>query len=203
MVPGDVPRRDPRYPRSVPPSKKPADELHALAAPRELIDWVRVMPPESAARTAWVYATRADWMPYLAKLRGIGDDTILRATCECAVDTFASLDGPEAARVLGVLRQTIENGRPALASVEADLADLKLAIIAWSHQTRPTARPPWMHAAELVFELARASVRGRVIVGIALALKMLAHANPRGKPSARPAHNDLVARFRDKLVLAG
>jgi hypothetical protein len=172
-----------------------------MAAPRELVDWVRVMPVESAARTAWVDATRADWMPYLAKLRGISDDTILRATCECAVDTFAALEGPEAKRVLDVLRRTIDSGRSALATVETDLADLKLAIIAWSHQTQPTARPPWMHAAELVFELARAAGRGNIVVGIALALKMLAHANPRGKANARPAHHDLVARFRDKLVL--
>lgn len=182
-------------------STKPADELHALAAPRELVDWVRAMPQESAARTAWVDATRADWMPYLARLRGLPEDTILRATCECALDTFRALDGAEAERVLGVLRRTIEQGRPALASVEAELADLKLAIIAWSHQTRPTARPPWMHAAELVFELARASGRGRILVGIALALKLLAHASTRGRPNARPAHQDLVARFRDKLVL--
>ncbi len=183
------------------PAKKPTDELTALAAPRELVEWVRGMPHESAARTAWVDATRADWMPYLARLRGIPDDTILRATCECAVETFASLDAPEAQRVLGTLRATVENGRPALATVETDLADLKLAIIAWSHKTQPVARPPWMHAAELVFELARASTRGRILVGIALALKMIAHANTRGKPNARPAHVDLVARFRDKLVI--
>jgi hypothetical protein len=185
----------------VTPKKKPADELHSLAAPRELVDWVRVMPHESAARTAWVDATRADWMPYLAKLRGIDDATILRATCECALESFAPLEGPEAGRVLGVLRATVENGRPALANVETELADLKLAIIAWTHETRPGTRPPWMHAAEVVFELGRAAGRGRILAGISLALKMIAHANPRGKPNARPAHHDLVARFRDKLVL--
>lgn len=187
----------------MPPSKKPADELHALAAPRELIEWVRVMPPEMATRTAWVDATRADWMPFLAKLRGINDDTILRATAECAVETFAVLEGPEAARVLGVLRAIIENGRPALATVETDFADLKLAIIAWSHEKGTTPRPLWMHAAEMLFELARAAGRGRFVAGLALALKMLAHANPRGKLNPRPAHHDLVARLRDKLVLAG
>src|SRR5215210_3240315 len=115
------------------------------------------MPHESAARTAWVDATRVEWMPYLAKLRGLDDGTILRATCECAVDTFAPLEGPEAQRVVGVLRAAVDNGRAALANVETELADLKLAIIAWSNQTRPTARPAWMHAAELVFELARAA----------------------------------------------
>lgn len=185
----------------MPPAKKPADELVALAAPRELVEWVRVMPPEQAARTAWVDATRADWMPYLAKLRGIDDATILRATCECALETFATIEGDEAARIRQVLGSAIDTGRPALASVETDLADLKRAITAWSLQTRPQARPGWMHAAELVFELARAAGRGRILVGIALAMKMLAHANTRGKPNARPAHQDLVARFRDKLVL--
>ena len=184
----------------MPLTKKPADELHSLAAPRELVDWVRGMPYETAARTAWVDATRPEWMPYLAKLRGVTDDTILRATCECATEIFAPLDSPEATRIMAVLRQTIDSGRSALATVETDLADLKLAIIAWSHQTRPTARPPWMHAAELLFELSRAAGRGRILVGIALALKMLAHANPKNKPNPRPAHQDLIARFRDKLV---
>ena len=181
----------------MPPFKKPADELHSLAAPRELIEWVRMMAPESASRTAWVDATRADWMPFLARLRGITEDTILRATCECVLETYGALEGAEAARLLAVMRQTVETGRSALATTETDLADLKLAIIAWSHQTQPTARPPWMHAAELVFELARAAGRGRMIAGIALAMKMLAHAK------GKPRHQDLVARFRDKLVLAG
>ena len=179
-------------------TKKPAEVMVDLAAPRELVEWVRLLPVESAARTAWVDATRADWMPYLAKLRGIDDNTILRATCECALETFAQLDGEEGRRVLDVLRAAHANGRTALATAETDLADLKLKIIQQSHQTAPTPRPPWMHAAELVFELARASQRGRILVGIALALKMVAHASPRG---GRPAHNDLVARFRDKLVL--
>ncbi|MBA3503943.1 MAG: hypothetical protein M4D80_10845 [Myxococcota bacterium] len=187
----------------MPPTKKPADELHSLAAPRELVDWVRMMPPESAARSAWVDATRADWMPFLAKLRGLTDDAILRATCECVLETYGTLEGAEAARLLAVLHQTVETGRSALATVETDLADLKLAIIASSHETKPTARPAWMPAAELVFELSRAAGRGRILAGIALAMKMLAHANPKNKPKARPAHQDLVARFRDKLVLAG
>jgi hypothetical protein len=176
-------------------TKKPADMLHSLAAPRELVDWVRQMPHESAARTSWVDATRAEWMPFLAKLRGITDDTILRATCECALETFATLEpGPEATRVLDVLRHTVEGGRAVLATTETDLADLKLAIIGFSHQT-PPARPAWVHAAEVVFELARAAGRGRILAGIALALKMLANAKK------RPAHQDLIARFRDKLVL--
>ena len=178
--------------------KKPIDVLRDLAAPRELIEWVRVMPADAAVRTAWVDATRADWMPYLARLRGIADDTILRATCECALETFAALEGDEARRVLAVLQRTSDAGRGELAGVETELADLRLAIIASSHDTRPAARPAWMAAADLVFELARASMRGRILVGISLALKMVAHASPRG---GRPAHHDLVARFRDKLVL--
>jgi hypothetical protein len=181
----------------VPPSKKPADELHSLAAPRELVDWVRMMAPESAARTAWVDATRADWMPFLAKLRGQTDDAILRATCECALETYGAYEGPEAARLIATLRGTVESGRSALTTIETDFADLKLAIIASSHQTQPTARPAWMQLAELVFELGRAASRGRILAGIALALKMLAHAK------GKPRHQDLVARFRDKLVLAG
>lgn len=179
-------------------SKKPIDVLRDLAAPRELIEWVRVMPAESASRTAWVDATRADWMPYLARLRGIGDDTILRATCECALETFSALGGDEGGRVLAVLQRTRDGGRGELANVETELADLRLAIIASSHDAKPTARPAWMAAAEVVLELARASVRGRILVGIALALKMIAQASPRG---GRPSHHDLVARFRDKLVL--
>lgn len=181
----------------MPPSKKPADELHSLAAPRELIDWVRMMAPESAARTAWVDATRADWMPFLAKLRGVTDDAILRAACECGLETYGALEGAEATRLIAILRNTVETGRSALASVETELSDLKLAIIAYSHQTQPTARPAWMPLAELVFELARAAGRGRILAGIALAMKMLAHAK------GKPRHQDLVARFRDKLVLAG
>lgn len=177
------------------PTKKPADMLHSLAAPRELVDWVRQMPHESASRTAWVDATRAEWMPFLAKLRGITDDTILRATCECALETFASLEpSAEATRALDVLRRTIEGGRGVLASTETELADLKLAIIGHSHEKAPSARPGWMPAAEVVFELARAAGRGRILAGIALALKMLAHAKK------RPAHQDLIARFRDKVV---
>ena len=142
-------------------------------------------------------------MPYLAMLRGFGHDAILAATCHCALAMARTLgDAPEGARVLAVLRDIADRGRPALATTEAELADLKLAIIAWSHRTQPVARPEWMHWAELVLELARASARGNLLIGIALAMRMLANANTRGKPNARPAHTDLVARFRDKLTLA-
>ena len=173
---------------------KPVDALRNIAAPRDLIEWVRKLPPEAAARSAWVDATRADWMPYLAAIRGIGNEAILRAVCECAVETAGPLEGSEATRVLDVLRAAATTGRDAFATAEADLADLRLAIIA--HGEEPV-RPPWMFWAELVLELARASGRGNPLVGIALAMKMMA---TRGRRSTRPAHTDLVARFRDKLT---
>lgn len=181
-------------------SKRPADELREIAAPHDLIEWVRKLPPDTAARQAWVDAPRADWVPYLAVLRGIPRDAILRTACECALESAETTlaDGSQAARVLGVLRAAATNGREALATTEADLADLRLAIIA----ADPAAKPPWMFWAELVLELARASGRGNPLIGIALAMKMLATARP-GAPRGRPAHTDLVARFRDKLTLAG
>ena len=182
-------------------AKKPDDELRAIAAPRELIEWVRKMRPELAARAAWVDVPRADWVPYLAVLRGIGRDSILRATCACAVEVAGPIDGPEAERLLAILRATASTGREALATAEADLADLRQAIIASSHRTQPRARPTWMPWAELVFELARASSRGNVLVGVALAMRIMANATARGKAGDRPGHGDLVARFRDQLML--
>jgi hypothetical protein len=184
-------------------TKPPADELRALGAPRDLTEWVRKLPPATAARSAWVDATRADWMPYLAVVRGLPQDTILRAVCACALDIVPALSGAEADRVLAVLRDTADRGRAALATTEADLADLKLAIVAKSHQTQPTARPPWMYWAELVLELARSASRGNMLVGMSMAMRLLANANTIAKPNARPAHMDLVARLRDKLMLGG
>lgn len=182
---------------------KPVDALRSLAAPRDLIEWVRKLPPESAARGAWVDATRADWMPYLAAMRGIGTEAILRAVCECAVETAGAIEGPEAERVLGALRDAATRGKAALATTEADFADLKLAIIQWGHKTAPVARPLWMYWAELVLEIARAASRGNVLVGVSLASRLLANANTIGKPNARPAHLELVVRLREKLTLAG
>lgn len=181
---------------------KPVDALRNLAAPRDLIEWVRKLPPEAAARSAWVDATRADWMPYLAAIRGIGNEAILRAVCECAVETAGALEGPEGERVVATLRDGAVRGKAALATTEADLADLKLAIIQSGHDTAPVARPPWMYWCELVLELARAASRGNVLVGISLAARLLANANTIGKPNARPAHHELVARLREKLTLA-
>src|SRR5688572_4378757 len=97
---------------------KPVDALRNLAAPRDLIEWVRKLPPETAARSSWVDATRADWMPYLAALRGIGTEAILRAVCECAVETAGALDSPEGQRVVGVLRDAAARGKAALATTE-------------------------------------------------------------------------------------
>jgi len=182
---------------------KPVDALRNIAAPRDLIEWVRKLAPETAARQAWVDATRADWIPYLASIRGITNDAIIRAVCECTVETAGTLEGAEGERLLNVLRDGASRGRSALATTEADLADLKLAIIQWGNKTPPVARPMWMYWCELVLELARAASRGNVLVGVSLAARLLANANTIGKPSARPAHLDLVARLREKLTLGG
>jgi hypothetical protein len=163
---------------------------------------VRKLPPETAVNTAWLEAPRADWIPYLAMLRGQSSVAILRATCQCAVDLAGTLEGPEAARVLAVLRATSERGREALTTTTTELADLKLAIIAWGHRTPPEPKPLWMYWADIVFELAHASGRGNVMVGVALAMKLIAQANTITKPTARPVHLSVVARFRDKLAPA-
>jgi hypothetical protein len=184
------------------PAKRPVDELRAIAAPHDLVEWVRKLPPETAARSAWVDAPRADWMPYLAVMRGISRDAILKVVCECAVETASAIDGAEFARVIGVLRDGTSRGREAFFTVEADFTDLRLAII--ENQARRAPAAPWMAWSELVLELARAARmieqrRGNPMVGIALALRMLAAVKGKG---SRPAHTDLVARLRDKLTLA-
>lgn len=179
------------------PPKKPADELRAIAAPHELIEWVRKLPPDTAARSAWVEVARADWVPYLAVIRGISRDAILRAVCETAAEVIRG-DGVEMTRLVSVLREGIARGRDAFVSVETDLADLRSMMI----DQQAKAPQPWMPAAELVLELARSQARGNPLVGIAQAMKMLAAVKGKGKPTARPAHTDLVARLRDKLTLA-
>jgi hypothetical protein len=183
-------------------AKGPAEELRQLAAPHDLIEWVRKLAPDTATRSAWVDAPRADWMAYLAVLRGISREAILRATCECAVELAGAQEGPEAERVLAVLRDTAARGRDALATAETDLGDLRLAIIAYDQGPPTAVKPGWMYWTEIVLELARASARGNPLVGLALALRLLAGAKNRGRPNARPAHLDLVARLRDKLTLA-
>ena len=170
------------------PPKKPADALRALAAPRELVEWVRKMTPEEAVRQAWIDVPRAEWMPYLAILRGIARDTIVRATCATALELAEPvLTSAEGARIAAVLRDE------AFATAEQDLDDLRRAMLAHGD----AARPLWMFWCSLVLELARASRRGNPLIGVALALRMLA------STGGRRAQTDLVARFRDKLVLAG
>ena len=58
-------------------------------------------------------------------------------------------------------------------------------------------QPAWMFWCRLVLELARATRRGNPLIGVSLALRMLS------STGGRRAQSDLVARFRDKLVLAG
>ncbi|MGE0547441.1 MAG: hypothetical protein AB7O24_13655 [Kofleriaceae bacterium] len=182
-------------------ANKPHDELRAVAAPRELIEWVRKMPPETALRTAWVDTPRADWLPYLAIVRGLSREAILRATAACAVERAVKVEGPQTDRLLQVLRAVATEGRAALATTEADLHDLKLAIIAWGHRTQPRARPAWMPWAELVLELARAASRGNVVIGCALAMRLLVHAKASGRPNDRLASSELVARFREQVTM--
>ncbi len=175
-------------------SSKPHEQLRAIGAPRELIEWVRKLPADTAARTAWVDASRADWLPYLAVIRGIDRDAILRATCACAIEQMPALASGEAQRVRVVLEDAAVRGKPAFATVERDLDDLRLAIIAAVHGK---GRAPWMALAELALELARACSRGNPLVGIAVAMRTLATSGGRTK------HAELVERLREKLVLGG
>lgn len=177
---------------------KPVDQLRAVGAPRELVEWVRKQPADTALRTAWVDVTRADWFPYVAAVRGIAVDAIVRATCECALDVAGALAGAEAARVLDVLRVATPD---ALASAEQQLADLRTRLVQWSMQTQPGAKPAWMFWAELVFELGRATSRGNPLVGVGLAMRMLATADL-GAARPRAPHGELVAKLREKLTLA-
>lgn len=170
------------------PPKKPVDALRTIAAPRELIEWVRKMNPDEALRRAWIDVPRADWMPYLAVVRGISKDAIVRATCSCAHEIAEpSLASPEGRRVAAVLRDG------SLASAEQELDDLRLAMIAHGEANQPV----WMFWCRLALELARATRRGNPLIGVALALRMMA-----GQGGRRGA-SDLVARFRDQLLLAG
>ncbi len=167
---------------------KPVDALHSLAAPRDLIEWVRKLGPDEAVRRAWIDVPRADWMPYLAVLRGIDKAAIVRATCACARELAEpALASPEGARVATVLRDE------ALVDAEQALEDLRLAMLAHGEANQP----PWMFWCRLVLELSRATRRGNPLIGVALALRMMA-----GQGGRRGA-SELVARFRDALLLAG
>jgi hypothetical protein len=170
------------------PAKKPVDALRAMAAPRELVEWVRKMNPDEAVRKAWIDVPRAEWMPHLAVLRGISKDVIVRATCACARELAEPIVGtPEGARIVAVLHED------ALASAEQQLDDLRLAMLAHGEANQPA----WMFWCRLALELARAKRRGNPLIGVALALRMMSGSG------GRRAQSDLVARFRDALVLAG
>lgn len=172
-------------------TKKPADVLRDLSAPRELVEWVRKMPHEEAARKAWIDVTRPEWLPYLAALRGLTHDAIIRATCETTLATAgASLASPEGERIASLLR----GGRASLAAAEEQLEDLRRAMLA--HGDGPGA-PAWAPWCKLVLELARSTRRGNPLIGVGLALRMLVG------QGGRRANSDLIARFRDNLVLGG
>jgi hypothetical protein len=173
------------------PAKKPPDALREMAAPRELVEWVRKMNPDEAVRRAWIDVSRAEWMPYLAVLRGISKPAIVRATCACALELAEpALKTPEGARIAAVLR---DYDAGALMTAEQQLDDLRLAMLAHGD----TNQPLWMFWCRLVLELARAARRGNPLIGVSLALRMISTAG------GRRGSSDLVARFRDALVLAG
>ncbi len=174
------------------PPKLPADLLRDVAAPREIVEWVRKMPAVDAPRTAWIDVPRAEWLPYLATLRGFDHDAILRATSSCALELAGAATEPEQERLNAVLTAGAEQGRKALATVEPTLEDLRLKILA--HGTQPPL--PWMFWAKLVLELARTSRRGNPLIGASLAMRMLVDAR------GRRANTELIARFRDKLTLS-
>jgi hypothetical protein len=172
------------------PPKKPVDLLRSFAAPRELIEWVRKMNPDEAVRRAWIDVTRADWLPYLALLRGISKDAVVRATCVCASELAArALAGTrQGDRITEILADASQ-----LAAAENLLDDLRLAMLA--HGDRPDA-PAWMFWCKLVLELGRAVRRGNALIGVSLVLRMMA------TQGGRRASSDLVARFRDELLVA-
>jgi hypothetical protein len=168
--------------------KKPVDVLRSIAAPRELIEWVRKMPADEAVRRAWIDVTRADWLPYLAILRGISKDAILRATCTCASELAApALATPPGDRIAAALSDA-----STLAAAEQQLEDLRLQMIAMGEPPNP---PPWMFWCKLVLELSRAVRRGNAMIGISLALRMISTAG------GRRGSSDLVARYRDELLM--
>jgi|SRR5688572_6119465 len=159
-----------------------------MAAPRELIEWVRKIKPEDALRQAWIDVPRADWMPYLAVLRGISKHSIMRATIACARELAEpQLTTPEGARIAAILRDET------LSTAEQQLDDLRLAMLAHGEANQP----PWMFWCRLVLELSRAAKRGNPLIGVTLALRMIS------TMGGRRGSSDLVARFRDALVMAG
>lgn len=174
--------------------KLPADLLRDQAAPREIVEWVRKMPTADAPQTAWSTCPRAEWLPYIATLRGLDHEAIVRATCSCAFELAGPATEPTQQRLLDILKAGAEQGRKALAPAETDLEDLRLALLAHGTAANP---PAWSMWAKLVLELARASRRGNPLIGVSLALRMLV--DVRG----RRANTELIARFRDKLTPGG
>ncbi|HSD87806.1 MAG TPA: hypothetical protein VLB44_09845 [Kofleriaceae bacterium] len=171
-------------------AKKPVDVLRSLGAPRELVEWVGKMPADEAVRRAWIDVTKVDWLPYLALLRGLSTAAVVRATCACAVEIAApSLVSPQGERISAVLADA-----SMLAAAEQQLEDLRLVMLA--HGDRPDP-PPWMFWCKLTLELARAVRRGNSLIGVGLALRMMVTSG------GRRASSDLLARFRDQLLLAG
>lgn len=172
------------------PPKKPVDVLRSIAAPRELIEWVRKMNPDEAVRRAWIDVTRAEWLPYLAILRGISKESVVRATCTCASELAApALTGThQGERVAAVLADPAS-----LPAAEAQLEDLRLAMLAHGDKPDP---PAWIFWCKLALELARAVRRGNALIGVSLALRMMA------TQGGRRGSSDLVARFRDELLMA-
>lgn len=164
-----------------------------MGAPREVVEWVRKMPPADAPRTAWIDCPKADWLPYVATLRGFDNSAIVRAACSCVLDLTGAPTEPTSQRLVDILKAAVEQGIPALAPIEPTLEDLRLAML--QHGTQPPLS--WMPIAKLVLELARAARRGNPLIGVALAFRVLIDVK------GRRANTDLLARFRDKLVLGG
>ncbi len=175
-----------------PVPKRPEDLLRDHAAPRELIEWVRKMPAQDAPTVAWTDVARAEWLPYIAVLRGASSDAILKTTCACIVELFPATGDATGARLLGILREGAEGGKAALAKADATLEDMRLASITQANTQPP---PEWLPLAKLVLELSRAATRGNPLMGPALALRMIIEARGRRASAA------LINRFRDLLTL--
>jgi hypothetical protein len=95
---------------------------------------------------------------------------------------------PPGDRVLASLREPSQ-----LAAAEQQLDDLRVKMLAHGEVT---PAPPWFFWCKLVLELSRAVRRGNAMIGISLALRMMATSG------GRRGSSDLVARFRDELLVA-
>ena len=149
--------------------------------------------PSLRRDVAWIDCPKADWLPYVATLRGFDNGAIVRATCACVLELTDPAADPISQRLADILRAGAEQGISALKPIEPTLEDLRIAMLQHGTQT-PL---PWMPVAKLVLELSRAARRGNPLIGVALALRVLM--DVRG----RRANTELLARFRDKLTLGG